>query len=370
MKAKVIRALAQGLLFIVVGGGTYAAATMMNGNKVPSLGSAIEPFYGAHQSGIEVGRQANLTLLALDINDGVDASAVARLLRVWSADAAQLTAGLPIIGDPQPEMAENPARLSILIGFGYSLFSKTEQSEKWPLVQNNIPHYSIDALEDRWNGGDIVLQITGDNPIAIFHAALVLVRDAQPFAHVRWQQNGFLDAAGINPNNPSRNLMGQIDGTANKPIHTSEFSTIAWKENGPLAGGTTMVVRRIEIDSQMWDLLSPKNKESALGRSLPDGEKVDSKSATSHVSRAFTEGTAGIIRRGFNFDDGYSAEGEKQSGLVFISFQANLKNYLDIQSRLNEVDDLNRWTTPTGSALFIVPAGIEKGDYLGSAFFK
>jgi dye decolorizing peroxidase len=47
-----------------------------------------------------------------------------------------------------------------------------------------------------------------------------------------------------------------------------------------------------------------------------------------------------------------------------------LKRYLDIQARLDAIDDLNRWATPVGSALFIVPAGIEKGSYIGAQFFK
>ena len=364
------RKLAIGALSVVVGGGIFATATMVDLKKDPAIGSATEPFYGVHQNGIEINRQSNATLVAFDIKDGVDKAAVARLMRLWTNDSAELTAGRAIIGDPQIEMAENPARLTILVGYGYSLFEKTGITKQWPIAEKAIPSYSIDKLEKRWSDGDLVLQITGDNPQSIFHAALVLARDAEPFATVRWQQRGFLDPAGINSTQVSRNLMGQLDGTANKPIATKDFSEITWAKEGALKDGTTMVVRRIRIAVKAWDKLSTNNKGVALGRSLDHGAKLESQSASSHVTRAFTTGATGIMRRGFNYDDNYLADGTRDAGLIFISFQESLKRYLDIQARLNSVDDLNRWTTPVGSALFIVPQGATPEIYIGERFFR
>jgi dye decolorizing peroxidase len=364
------RKLAIGALSVVVGGGIFATATMVDLKKESSIGSAIEPFYGVHQNGIEIQRQANATLIAFDVHKGVDSPAIARLMRLWTNDSAELTVGKSIIGDPQGEMAENPARLTILIGFGYSLFQKTGIAEKWPINEKTIPTYQIDKLEDCWSDGDLVVQITGDNPQSIFHAALVIARDAEPFASVRWQQRGFLDPAGINATQVSRNLMGQLDGTANKAIATKDFSDITWAKAGALKDGTVMVVRRIRIAVKAWDKLSTNNKGIALGRSLDDGHKLESKTASSHVSRAFTSGASGIIRRGFNYDDNYLADGTRDAGLIFISFQESLKRYLDIQARLNSMDELNRWTTPIGSALFMIPSGTEPGGYIGEKFFS
>jgi dye decolorizing peroxidase len=364
------RKLAIGALSVVVGGGIFATATMVDLKKDPAIGSVVEPFYGVHQNGIEIERQANATVIAFDINEGIDQAAVARLMRLWTNDSAELTAGKPIIGDPQIEMAENPARLTILVGYGYSLFQKTGIADKWPIAEKAIPGYQIDRLEKHWSDGDLVVQITGDNPQSIFHAALVLARDAEPFATVRWQQRGFLDPAGINTTQVSRNLMGQLDGTANKPIATKDFSEITWAKEGALKDGTTMVVRRIRIAVKAWDKLSTNNKGIALGRSLDNGAKLDNQSASSHVTRTFTSGAIGIMRRGFNYDDNYLADGTRDAGLIFISFQESLKRYLNIQARLNSMDDLNRWTTPVGSALFIVPRGAERSGYIGEAFFK
>jgi dye decolorizing peroxidase len=364
------RKLALGLLSVVVGGGIFATATMVDLKKDSSIGSAVEPFYGLHQNGIEIDRQANATLIAFDIKDGVDKAAIARLMRLWTNDSAELAAGRAIIGDPQGEMAFNPARLTILIGYGYSLFTKVNIVNEWPIAERAIPSYSIDKLEERWSDGDLVLQITGDNPQSIFHASQVLERDAQPFATVRWQQRGFLDPAGVNKSEVSRNLMGQLDGTANKIIASKDFKEIAWAKEGALAHGTTMIVRRIRMNLDSWNKVSTASKSGVIGRSLDDGAVLESPSATAHQSRAFTQGGAGIIRRGFNYDDNYLVDGTRDAGLIFISFQAQLKNYLDIQSKLNAEDSLNRYTTPVGSALFIIPSGVAKGDYLGSQFFK
>lgn len=364
------RKLAIGALSVVVGGGIFATATMVDLKRDPSIAEAIEPFYGAHQNGIEINRQSNATLIAFDIKEGVDKSAIARLMRLWTNDSAELTAGRAIIGDPQGEMAENPARLTVLVGYGYSLFEKTGIEEQWPISEKSIPAYSIDKLEKRWSDGDLVLQITGDNPQSIFHAAQVLERDAQPFATVRWQQRGFLDPAGVNQIQVSRNLMGQLDGTANKTIGSKEFGDIAWVKDGPLIHGTTMIIRRIRMDFAGWNKVSTDSKSKVIGRSLDDGALLESSSASAHQSRAFTQGEEGIIRRGFNYDDNYLADGTRDAGLIFISFQAQLKNYLNIQAKLSQVDSLNRYTTPVGSALFIVPRGASKESYIGQSFFN
>lgn len=364
------RKLAIGALSVVVGGGIFATATMVDLKKESSIGAAIESFYGLHQNGIAVNRQSNATVIAFDINEGIDKPAVARLMRLWTNDSAELTAGRAIIGDPQGEMATNPARLTILVGYGYSLFQKTGITSRWPILEKSIPAYSIDKLEKRWSDGDILLQITGDNPQSIFHAAQVLERDAQPFAKVRWQQRGFLDPAGVNQSEVSRNLMGQLDGTANKAIGSQEFKKIAWINEGALKNGTTMIVRRIRMNFDSWNKVSTNSKSKVIGRSLKDGALLESSTTSAHQSRAFTKGNNGIIRRGFNYDDNYLADGTRDAGLIFIAFQAKLKSYLAIQAKLNEVDSLNRYTTPVGSALFIVPAGASQESYLGQSFFN
>ena len=380
------------LLAVVVAGGIFAAGgfTATELQSTSNFGTTTEAFYGKHQSGIEVARQANLTFIAFDIKDGLDKAGVGRMMRVLTADAALLTQGQGIIGDSQFEMAENPARLTITFGFGYSLFEKIDASDAWPIPEKAIPAYSIDKLEKQWSDGDFLIQASGDDPISIFHAVHELARDAAPFATIRWQQRGFSNAAGVNIGNNPRSLFGQVDGTANAANGTSAFEERTWSQSpSNFVGGSTMVIRRIRFNFGTWDRLSTNKKDAALGRKLKDGSPVsggdlttplnlDSKKSDgsyevaddAHVRIAFTDKNRGITRRGANYDDNYLADGTHDAGLIFTSFQAELKRFLDIQAALAMVDSLNKWTTPVGSALFIIAPGVEKGDWVGSSLLS
>jgi deferrochelatase/peroxidase EfeB len=83
-----------------------------------------------------------------------------------------------------------------------------------------------------------------------------------------------------------------------------------------------------------------------------------------HARLAFTENNQGIVRRGYNYDDGMVA-GVRDVGLIFVSFQAEIERYLRIQEVLAGIDSLNQWTTPIGSALYFVPPGAEEGGWIG-----
>ncbi|MGI5996971.1 MAG: peroxidase, partial [Saccharomonospora viridis] len=59
------------------------------------------------------------------------------------------------------------------------------------------------------------------------------------------------------------------------------------------------------------------------------------------------------------------------SGLVFVTFQADIEaQFTPIQRRLAELDSLNDWTTPIGSAVFAVPRGCRPGEYLGQPLLE
>lgn len=379
------------VLALLVGGLFLAAnqnALSWNG-QTNDIGSAVESFYGDHQAGIETERQAHATYVALNLVEGSDVDSVGRMMRVLTSDAGLLTQGKPLLTDSQAEMAQNPARLTIAFGFGHSLFSKIGQEELWPIPETKIPHYAIDKLEGTWDGGDLVIQVSGDDPNSVFHAVHELVRDVEPFTTIAWQQRGFVNAAGVNKDEISRNLLGQIDGTANAEIGSPEFEERTWVTSGPLAGGTTMVVRRIRMNFGEWDRLSRHNKDEALGRKLEDGAPLSGGDVNApmdfsaqnsegeaaipddaHAKRAFTTNNQGITRRGWNYDDGYLAGGIHDAGLVFISYQSDLQRYLKIQALLAEMDALNKWTTPVGSALFVMPGGVQEGEWIGQEIFS
>lgn len=365
------------LLAVVVASGIFVAGgfTAITLDKPVDIANATEAFYGENQNGIEVARQAHATYLALDIREGVDKAAVGRMMRVLTNDASLLTQGQGIIGDSQFEMAEFPARLTVTFGFGYSLFEKIGATDDWPIAQKAIPAYSIDKLNKAWSDGDLLIQVSGDEPTSVFHAVHELARSASPFASIRWQQRGFLNSPRVNHGNDTRNLLGQIDGTANAKIGTPEFDERTWSKSPEnFADGTTMVIRRIRFNLGTWDRLSTSKKDASLGRTLKDGSPLGGGSLTdkavpkdAHARLAFTDNNQGITRRGFNYDDNYLPDGTHDVGLIFTAFQSDLTKFTKIQETLARMDSLNTWTTPVGSALFVIPPGIQKGDWIGSS---
>lgn len=376
---------AAGLAGVAVGGavggvvgGTVGAA---QGAPEDAGGRAVVPFHGERQAGVATPPPAFLTLVALDLAGGVDRDALVRLLRIWTDDAARLTRGEPGLADSEPELAAVPASLTVTVGFGPEVFRVARRADRVPRWLGPLPPFGVDALRPEWSDGDLVLQLCADDQVTLAHAARVLVRQASTFAQVRWVQQGFRHASGAVPSGTTmRNLFGQVDGTRN--LVPGRDDDLIWVGDGPLAGGTGMVVRRIAMNLDTWEALDRPAREQTVGRRLADGAPLTGNAehdepdlaATgpdgltvipgfAHIRRARTDDPRQrFLRRGYNYDDGAG----RDAGLVFVTFQADVaEQFVPVQRRLDELDLLNTWTTPIGSAVFAVPGGVAPGEYLG-----
>jgi dye decolorizing peroxidase len=184
------------------------------------------------------------------------------MLRLLSDDAARLTQGVAALGDTDATLAVLPARLTVTFGFGPGLYRAAGLSA--PVA--DLPAFSIDRLEKRWSGGDLLLQICADDPLTVAHTQRMLIKDARPFAAVRWVQQGFRRSPGVQaPEHSQRNVLGQLDGTANP--RGAAIDPAVWNPDG----STTLVVRRIRAEIEKWDLLAVTDKENATGRRLDSG---------------------------------------------------------------------------------------------------
>ncbi|NHO80873.1 Dyp-type peroxidase [Micromonospora sp. CMU55-4] len=353
---------------------------------VAQVGSAVEPFHGARQSGVTTEPQAHAAFVAYTLRPDTDRAALGRMLRLLSDDAARLTQGRPALADTEPELGLLPARLTVTFGFGPGLYA-AGLDDRRPTSVADLPAFRIDRLQPRWSGGDLLLQICADDPLTVAHAQRVLTKDSRPFATVRWVQQGFRRAAGAEPGRTQRNLFGQLDGTAN-PKPGVSADTAVWVTDGPdwLRDSTTLVVRRISMNLETWDLLGRADRELAVGRRLDTGAPLTGEAEHdepdfaalgpdgltvipdfSHLTRArVTDDRQKILRRPYNYDGAPTAEGHADSGLVFAAYQADIaRQFLPIQRRLAERDLLNEWTTPIGSAVFAVPPGCPEGGWIG-----
>lgn len=361
----------------------------------PALhGQLTVPFHGEHQAGIETPAPAAATFLGLDLREEVDREGVLRLLRLLTDDAARLTQGRPALADTEPEMASEPASLTVTFGFGPGLMERAQRAA--PAWLAPLPAFGIDRLEEQYTGGDLMLQIAAEDPLTVSHAARMLLKDARAFTRVRWVQPGFRRSPGTQaPGTTMRNLFGQLDGSANAQLGSEHFSRVVWIEEGPFAGGTSMVIRRIRMDLDGWDEADRAAREQSTGTRLDSGaplsggdefsradfEKVSVNGFPvigefSHMRRAngIDEGEhQEIFRRPYNYDVAPppGSDSVSEAGQVFVSFQADLNGqFLPIQRRLDALDLLNQWTTPIGSAVFAIPPGCAEGDYVGRSVLE
>lgn len=386
--------------------GTAVGAVSLGGIAGASLGYAgahasdagqalptVEPFFGRHQSGIATPTQAHGVFLGFALKQGVSRERFAAVMRLVTDDAARLTQGEPALPDNDPMLARDPARLTITVGFGRSLFTKLDLTDRLPRGFADIPQYSIDRLQPEFCGGDLVIQVGSDDSLSLSHAARQLTRTLMSFCNPAWVQRGFVGQAGKNPDTgTTRNLFGQLDGTVNPGRFGVEFDQYVWAQHaGWFTGGTMLVLRRIAMNLPTWDKLDESDKENVIGRRLESGAPLTGKreqdvadltavddvnlpiiDAGAHIRRAAPmHERERFLRRPFNFDDGLLADGDPNAGLLFAAYAANIETqYIPVQNRVAQHDLLNKWTTTVGSATFIIPPGCQPGGFIGEGLLS
>lgn len=348
--------------------------------------------HGTNQAGIELELQAETNFIALDILNETDREAMQRWMSLLTDDIRALTSASGVLADPAPELAKVPARLTISVGFGPSLFEKLGLQSKLPPGFGQLPSFTIDKLDAAFSDGDLLIHVAADDPGVVENATRTLVRDSMYFAKTRWIQSGFARAIDLPGDTTQRNLMGQVDGTDNPKLGSADFAKQVWMTDSPAwcRGGTQLVLRRIRMKLDTWDSLGREAKEFAIGRRLsngaplsgkhlndiPDFEKVDERglpmiSEVAHIRRASAQNLdERFFRRPFNYVGGVEAGGQREAGMLWAAYAANLsKQYLPVQTRLAKVDLLNLWTTPVGSAVFVMARGFSESESLGADLF-
>lgn len=368
-------------------------------------------FYGPHQAGIATPPPEFMSFAAFDLESD-SADDLRALLREWTAVAATLTRGRayrptaesPELApsDPGEAVGLGPAKLTITIGFGPSLFGPRGRDRlglgpRKPAALASLPAFGGESLDPKRSDGDLCIQACAEDPQVAFHATHLLTRMASGVATLRWSQDGFGRTSSTSRFQPTpRNLMGFKDGTNN--IHAEDGEAMeehVWVQpgDGPawMEGGTYLVVRRIKMLLDVWDATSLEGQELTIGRKKASGAPLgegaehdpadlDERSggeltipADAHIRLASPDANGGqrILRRGYSFSEPSKAgSGEIDAGLFFISFQRDpRRQFVPIQRRLSESDALNRHVLHTASAVFACPPGTSAGRFLGDGVF-
>jgi deferrochelatase/peroxidase EfeB len=365
------------------------------------------PFYGPHQAGIATPAQDRLAFAAFDLTSHRLAD-VRSLLGSWAAAAARLTVGeqigpaetLPQFppADTGEALGLGPSRLTVTVGFGPGLFDHRFGLARYrPAALADLPPLPGDHLDPKRSGGDLCVQACADDPQVAFHAIRNFARMARGTAVLRWSQLGFgrTSTTSVSQATP-RNLMGFKDGTRNikveDPGQLGGFVWVGAETDQPwMLGGSYLVARRIRMRLEAWDAEKLAEQEDVFGRRKdtgapltgsnefdepdlsatgPDGTPVIP--LTAHIRLASPASNQGqkILRRGYSFTDGTDpVTGELDAGLFFLAYQQDpRRQFVPIQRRLGQHDELNEYIRHVGSGLFAVPPGLSgPGDWYGKA---
>jgi deferrochelatase/peroxidase EfeB len=245
------------------------------------------------------------------------------------------------------------------------------------------------------------VQVCSDTPEGANHALRRLLRATRSTLTLRWMLPGFVQPNTLGPGRASgRNLMGFKDGTAN-PDGGDErlMGDLVWMGDPPDRGepawtahGSYVVVRRIRMRVEFWDRTALRTQETIIGRIRDTGSPLDGVEETdvpqyaadpsgartplaAHIRLANPRTPATeknrILRRGYNFSQGFTPDGQLDQGLLFVCYQRSLKDgFLTVQERLDG-EALEEYITPVGGGFFYVLPGVTTADgWLGQPIFE
>ncbi len=372
-----------------------APASSTAGNDI------VVPFYGTHQAGIATAAQDRLVFGSLDVVDGTSRSDLSALLAEWTAAALKMTRGQLVgeVDDPNAppldtgEAVGSPvSRLTITLGYGPSLFdSRFGLAAKRPSALVDLPALPNEELDPEFTGGDLCIQACSDDPLVAFHAVRNLARLGMGVVEHNWMELGFGRTSTTTTSQETpRNLMGFKDGTRNiKAEQTDLMDRYVWigdESDQPwLRGGSYLVARRIRMFLENWDRDYLADQQNVFGRVKENGaplsggnEFTTPKFASgaipenAHIRLASHEENDGlrILRRGYSFTDGIDPiRGTLLGGLFFIAFMKHPGQFVTLQQKLGTMDALNEYIQHTGSAVFVCPPGLRRGEHFGEALF-
>ncbi|MFI9080056.1 Dyp-type peroxidase [Streptomyces sioyaensis] len=340
----------------------------------PASPAQVSPT-GRYQAGITLPQPAQPNLLAV-VADLGDAVAVGPLLAELGQAVHTLTTGTDprLLGLP-------PGDLTVTIGVGPRLVRKADPSLPGAA---DLPRFSREQIAPQARGGDLLIQICAGDPLLLPVVAAALLERAGHRIRERWRQSGRRG-----PNIPvdkdisaPRNLLGFIDGIVG-PHTAAEHQRHLWLAGpAPVVGGTIAVLRRMELDLPRFTALSVADQEAVFGRRRATGAPLSGGTAAwdpnlgaktpdgrylvpadAHVRRAnpTVVGAGLMLRRSYSTDE--------PAGLLFISFQNDIRTFTNTLARMDDSDALLRFTTTTASATFLILPGFDQQHPLGAQMF-
>jgi dye decolorizing peroxidase len=332
---------------------------------------------GQHQAGITLPQPAQPNLLAVvaDVADGVP---VGPLLAELGQTVRALAAGTEprLLGLP-------PGDLTVTVGVGPRLVRAVDPGLPGAA---DLPEFAREQIPDRARGGDLLIQVCASDAVVVPVAAAALLGRAGDRLRERWRQSG---RRGANvpvdrDRSAPRNVFGFVDGIVG-PHTTAEQQRDLWLAGpAPVAGGTIAVLRRVELDLARFAALPVADQEAVFGRrrdtgvplsggaiaadpdlgaKTPDGRYLIPASAHLRSAHSNVVGVGLMLRRSYSTD-------EPTPGLLFVSFQNDLRTFTSTLTHMEVGDALLGFTTTTASATFLILPGFDEQHPLGGTLFR
>ena len=352
-----------------VGGYAIGRATADDDPEPTSAGPEPVAAAGAHQAGVTRPPVPQSSALV----------AIADLDLTPATLAASLTAlgdKIARISDPgASDLALTPdgvADLTVTVGLGVGALAATAHPDLAKAVQ--LPSFAGDALlPPARRGGDLLISVNASDPTVLEPVLSALSATISGY-HRRWSDYGYRGPAS---EGVTRNPFGYFDGII-VPRTPEDQDTDVWIADGPLAGGTICVVRRFRLQTDQFRTLSPDAQDKVMGRHRQDGsplsgggrfDQIDLNAkadngdllvpvhAHARAAHPSFTGSRLMLRRSYNYRASAADHGH-----LFISYQNDVGAFAKTQLRLDEMDDLMTYVTPTATAAFAVLPGTVDPD--------
>jgi dye decolorizing peroxidase len=337
---------------------------------------ARTPVTGVHQGGIvrPADAQPFGYLLALDLPTTVSLQFLPNVG----------TALIALIGDdrtdpgPSDLLPNGPEDLTVFLALGPRVVSSIDPSLPGSVA---LPTFLTDStVQPQRVGGDVLLALYSSNPTVLGPVARHLTT-LIPGAVVRWEQRVF---RGPSDGSITRNPFGFLDGIVVSRT-SEELRDNVWlaaADSPRLVGGTILCLRRFRLDVSGFGALATTKQEALVGRhrtsgaplsggarddqvvlgaKSADGEYLVPTDAHARAAHPSNTGSGLMLRRSYSYDDGGG-----DAGLMFTSFQRELRSFSATLQRMEERDGMLPYCTATGGGSWLVLPGYTAGKPLGS----
>jgi deferrochelatase/peroxidase EfeB len=364
-------------------------------------------FDGVHQAGILTPPASFSIFVALDAIAG-GPQELETALQSLSSRARELTRGgaYPVREYDDPPYDSGtlgsviaPDALTVTIAFGAQLFDgRYGLAARKPAGLTEMRAFPHDELDPERTGGDVLVQLAAGHQDTVEHALRELVRPVRGALQPRWTVAGFSGAQrGPSPHSSKRNHFGFRDGTSNPDVTDPKvMDRLVWVQPGGgepswTAGGTYQVVRAIRMHVEFWDRVGLHEQEEMIGRKRdtgaplggegeyenprydldPKGERIG---LEAHIRLANPRQPKTIdqriLRRAWNYSEGFDDDGQLDVGLLFVGFNQDIqRQFVAIQERLKEEPMVDYITPEGGGYFFAPPASRDERDWVGSGLF-